>query len=35
MLNKKFRNYREVEKIIESEKRKIHSDLLINVRPYV
>jgi len=35
MLNKNIKKLREVEKIIESEKQKIYSDLLINARHFV
>lgn len=35
MLNKKIRKLREVEKIIEFEKQKFHSNLLINARHFV
>jgi hypothetical protein len=35
MFKRKFRNYCNIERIIESQKEKVYSDLLISVRPSV
>jgi hypothetical protein len=35
MFKRKFRNYANIERIIESQKEKVYSDLLINVRASV